>query len=274
MLGLQAHFLIELAIHCRFGRLTRVDAALRKLPGVAPAKTPAPEQASLIIGDNDADIGSKTLGVDIPVAVLAGGQVPGLRACGGICGSAHLFVFFHTLGLLVSPIPIQLPELCVPIALFDLDNTLIAGDSDHCWGEFVCKRGLADPSLPQPSSSRPFHYKPIDFVFYDIDAPKRQGLNTVEELVQYLMANDDDEEEDEDMEPEPPKAVPEKAASVKLAGALKSSSYAAPPVRNEEPMTQLQKILASAAQPSSGPERNITGESCLLTAFVDPVSGL
>ena len=33
----------------------------------------------------------------------------------------------------------------MPIALFDLDNTLIAGDSDHRWGEFVCERGLADP---------------------------------------------------------------------------------------------------------------------------------
>lgn len=33
----------------------------------------------------------------------------------------------------------------MPIALFDLDNTLIAGDSDHRWGEFICDRGLADP---------------------------------------------------------------------------------------------------------------------------------
>ena len=124
--------------------------------------------------------------------------------------------------------------------------------------------GLSDPSLPQPSSSRPFHYKPIDFVFYDIDAPKRQGLNTVEELVQYLMADDyEEEKEDEDMEEEPWKAASENASSAKPAGALKTSSYAAPPVKDDE--------YASAAQPSSGPEQNITGESCLLTAFVDPV---
>jgi HAD superfamily hydrolase (TIGR01490 family) len=32
----------------------------------------------------------------------------------------------------------------VRLALFDLDNTLLAGDSDHSWGEFVCQRGLVD----------------------------------------------------------------------------------------------------------------------------------
>ncbi len=30
------------------------------------------------------------------------------------------------------------------LALFDLDNTLLAGDSDHAWGEFVIEEGLVD----------------------------------------------------------------------------------------------------------------------------------
>ncbi|WP_439102702.1 HAD family hydrolase [Congregibacter sp.] len=30
------------------------------------------------------------------------------------------------------------------LAIFDLDNTLIAGDSDHLWGEFLCTEGLVD----------------------------------------------------------------------------------------------------------------------------------
>jgi len=34
----------------------------------------------------------------------------------------------------------------VRLALFDLDNTLLAGDSDHSWGEFLCQRGLVDAS--------------------------------------------------------------------------------------------------------------------------------
>ncbi len=30
------------------------------------------------------------------------------------------------------------------LAIFDLDNTLIGGDSDNLWGQFVCERGLVD----------------------------------------------------------------------------------------------------------------------------------
>jgi len=30
------------------------------------------------------------------------------------------------------------------LALFDLDNTLICGDSDHAWGQFVAAKGLVD----------------------------------------------------------------------------------------------------------------------------------
>lgn len=31
------------------------------------------------------------------------------------------------------------------LAIFDLDNTLIAGDSDHRWGEFLIHKALVDP---------------------------------------------------------------------------------------------------------------------------------
>jgi HAD superfamily hydrolase (TIGR01490 family) len=30
------------------------------------------------------------------------------------------------------------------LALFDLDNTLLSGDSDHLWGEFLVKQGVVD----------------------------------------------------------------------------------------------------------------------------------
>ncbi len=30
------------------------------------------------------------------------------------------------------------------LAIFDLDNTLLAGDSDHAWGEFLCEQGIVD----------------------------------------------------------------------------------------------------------------------------------
>ncbi|UVE18051.1 HAD-IB family hydrolase [Pseudomonas sp. LS44] len=30
------------------------------------------------------------------------------------------------------------------LAIFDLDNTLLAGDSDHAWGDYLCRRGILD----------------------------------------------------------------------------------------------------------------------------------
>lgn len=35
------------------------------------------------------------------------------------------------------------------LAIFDLDNTLIAGDSDHAWGEFLVEKALVDRELYQ-----------------------------------------------------------------------------------------------------------------------------
>jgi len=44
----------------------------------------------------------------------------------------------------------------VRLALFDLDNTLLAGDSDHAWGEYLCQRGIVDAS----------HYRARNDAFY------------------------------------------------------------------------------------------------------------
>ncbi len=33
------------------------------------------------------------------------------------------------------------------LAIFDLDNTLIAGDSDCLWGEYLCEHGYQDPAI-------------------------------------------------------------------------------------------------------------------------------
>lgn len=32
------------------------------------------------------------------------------------------------------------------LVLFDLDNTLLAGDSDHSWGQFLVDKGILDPA--------------------------------------------------------------------------------------------------------------------------------
>ena len=40
------------------------------------------------------------------------------------------------------------------LAIFDLDNTLIAGDSDHGWGEFLVANGKVDPNHYQKMNDR------------------------------------------------------------------------------------------------------------------------
>lgn len=40
------------------------------------------------------------------------------------------------------------------LAIFDLDNTLLGGDSDHAWGEFLVQRGIVDGELYRTSNDR------------------------------------------------------------------------------------------------------------------------
>ena len=42
------------------------------------------------------------------------------------------------------------------IALFDLDNTLLGGDSDYEWGQFLVERGVVDPLAYQEANKRFF----------------------------------------------------------------------------------------------------------------------
>lgn len=40
------------------------------------------------------------------------------------------------------------------ISLFDLDNTLLAGDSDYLWGEFMIENGLVDATMHRAENER------------------------------------------------------------------------------------------------------------------------
>lgn len=40
------------------------------------------------------------------------------------------------------------------LAIFDLDNTLLGGDSDHAWGEFLCRRGIVDTDAYREANDR------------------------------------------------------------------------------------------------------------------------
>ncbi|WP_295427900.1 HAD family phosphatase [uncultured Thiodictyon sp.] len=71
------------------------------------------------------------------------------------------------------------------LAIFDLDNTLIAGDSEHLWGEFLVARGLVDGA----------HYARANDRFYaqyragtlDIDAFLRFALSPLREHPRDLL---------------------------------------------------------------------------------------
>lgn len=40
------------------------------------------------------------------------------------------------------------------LAIFDLDNTLIAGDSDHLWGDFLIEQGAVDRAMYKRENNR------------------------------------------------------------------------------------------------------------------------
>lgn len=42
----------------------------------------------------------------------------------------------------------------MPLAIFDLDNTLLNGDSDHAWGEFLVEKALVDPVVYKEANDR------------------------------------------------------------------------------------------------------------------------
>ena len=60
------------------------------------------------------------------------------------------------------------------LAIFDLDNTLIDGDSDHLWGQFVCEEGLVEHEGFAQQNER--FYRDYQAGTLDIDAYLRFAL--------------------------------------------------------------------------------------------------
>lgn len=44
--------------------------------------------------------------------------------------------------------------ISMTLAIFDLDNTLLNGDSDHAWGEFLVRQGIVDPVVYKNSNDQ------------------------------------------------------------------------------------------------------------------------
>eukprot|EP00956_Cyclotella_meneghiniana_P006836 scaffold9202_cov42-Cyclotella_meneghiniana.AAC.2 len=92
------------------------------------------------------------------------------------------------------------------------------------WHEYV-RRGLSDPSCPSPSEQRPFHYKPFDFPFYDLQAPINLGLTTTQHLVEFLTGQVDGEDSQDSSASTVTETGPVDTEKAGPVGALKKSSY-------------------------------------------------
>ena len=68
------------------------------------------------------------------------------------------------------------------LAIFDLDNTLLADDSDHLWGEYLCDRGLVDAA--QFRAQNDAFYEDYKMARLDIDAYLRFVLGPITGLSQ------------------------------------------------------------------------------------------
>ncbi len=61
------------------------------------------------------------------------------------------------------------------LAIFDLDNTLIAGDSDFLWGQFLVDQGIVDKTIYEDSNAR----------FYE---EYKQGQLDIVEFLHFSLA--------------------------------------------------------------------------------------
>ena len=61
------------------------------------------------------------------------------------------------------------------LALFDLDNTLLDGDSDHAWGQFLCDKGVVDAA----------DYETRNNAFYE---QYKAGTLNINEFLDFVLA--------------------------------------------------------------------------------------
>jgi HAD superfamily hydrolase (TIGR01490 family) len=81
----------------------------------------------------------------------------------------------------------------VRLAIFDLDNTLIAGDSDHAWGQFLVNKGLVDGENFRRANDRFYEeYKAgtlniIEYLQFSLTPLTHHSMETLTELHKEFM---------------------------------------------------------------------------------------
>lgn len=71
------------------------------------------------------------------------------------------------------------------LAIFDLDNTLLAGDSDHAWGEFLVEEGFVDARSYSEANDRFYQdylNGEMDYMKYITFALEPLSVNSVDTL--------------------------------------------------------------------------------------------
>ncbi|MCP3867182.1 MAG: HAD family hydrolase [Gammaproteobacteria bacterium] len=74
------------------------------------------------------------------------------------------------------------------LAIFDLDNTLLAGDSDYLWGQFLCDLGVVDKDFYERENDRFYHqYKAGSLDIYEFLSFSLRPLkeNSTEDLMAW-----------------------------------------------------------------------------------------
>ncbi|MBQ0831206.1 HAD family phosphatase [Marinobacter sp.] len=74
------------------------------------------------------------------------------------------------------------------LAIFDLDNTLLAGDSDHAWGEFLVEEGIVDAEAYRKANDR-FYQEylngELDILSYLGFALQPLAVHSMDELLEW-----------------------------------------------------------------------------------------
>lgn len=79
------------------------------------------------------------------------------------------------------------------LAIFDLDNTLLAGDSDYLWGTFLCDQGIVDRNLYEQENRRFYEeYKEgrldiMEFLRFSLYPLSQHPLETLQQWHQQFM---------------------------------------------------------------------------------------
>ncbi len=79
------------------------------------------------------------------------------------------------------------------LALFDLDNTLLAGDSDYLWGVFLAEQGLVDKDIYERENQRFYdEYKQgkldiMEFLAFSLKPLADNNLNTLLKLREKFL---------------------------------------------------------------------------------------